>query len=345
MNKETTNFERKYYLDILRIIATFAVVAIHISSSSIDINSTNDWKYNVLFNNIQQWAVPVFFMISGALFLNKDYKLDIKKLYCKNIFRLLTSYCSWILIYSCYYYFIKGENTMITNIFNDGKYYHLWYLPVCITIYMFIPVLRKISQDRNITKYVLIILFLTQSLIPTLVRLNIPYIGYLKIVYDRFYFSGNIFIYIGYFLLGYYISQIRSSNKVRAIIYIFGILSVISSFFLTIDTISSKLEKATFIENFCVNIFVEAIAVFVLVKHIFENKRINPIPSKMIVALSKYTFGAYLVHLLIINVISNIFVPPYNVWSTIVLSVVVFIISIIISAILNHIPLIKKYIV
>lgn len=343
MNKEITNSERKYYLDILRIMATFAVVVIHITVSSMDINNTNGWKCNVLLNNIQQWAVPVFFMISGTLFLNKEYKLNIKKLYCKNIFRLLISYCFWVLIYSGYCYFIGDKNKI--DIFNDKNYYHLWYLPACITIYMFIPVLKKISQDKNIVEYILIILFFTQSLIPTLIRLNIPYIGYLKIVYNRFYFSGNIFIYIEYFLLGYYISQIKFSRKVRAIIYIFGILGIISSFFLTINAISLNLEKTTFIENFCVNIFVEAVAVFTLVKNIFENKHINPITGRVIVALSKYTFGAYLIHLLIINIISNIFVPPYNIWLTMLLSIVVFIISMIISAILNHIPFIKKYVV
>lgn len=344
MNKENTNLERKYYLDVLRIVATFAVVGIHISAFSMDMGVIN-WKSNILFNIIQRWSVPVFFMISGALFLNKDYKLDIKKLYCKNIFRLLTSYCFWILVYSCYVYFVKGKDGIVTTIFKEDNYYHLWYLLACITVYMFIPVLRKISQDRSITKYVLIILFLTQSLIPTLLKLNIPYIEYLKIVYDRFCFFGDIFIYIEYFLLGYYISQLKFSRKIKVIIYIFGILGVISSFLLTIYALNSKLAKDMFLGNLYLNVFFESVAVFMLVKNIFENKHINPMFQNIIILLSKYTFGAYLVHILIIRVISNIFVPPYSVWLTIVLSVVVFIISMIISAILNNIPFVKKYIV
>ena len=79
------------YLDVLRIIATFAVIAIHVVTlywNDYDV-STYEWGAFNVFDSISRWAVPIFCMISGYLFLNNEKK----KLYIYKVTNFLNQNC------------------------------------------------------------------------------------------------------------------------------------------------------------------------------------------------------------------------------------------------------------
>lgn len=64
--------QRLWNLDILRIVSIAAVVIIHTASQylgKLDVTSPY-WEIFNFYDGIVRWAVPVFVMISGALFLN-----------------------------------------------------------------------------------------------------------------------------------------------------------------------------------------------------------------------------------------------------------------------------------
>lgn len=109
--KKTNN--RLYYLDLMRIVATFAVVVIH----TVGINwaelspVTFNWQICNLFDGISQWCVPIFVMISGALFLNREP--DIKKLYSKNILRIITAFIFWTVLYGVSTIFIHDKSVKL----------------------------------------------------------------------------------------------------------------------------------------------------------------------------------------------------------------------------------------
>ena len=77
-----------YHFYILRIISSFAVVLIHISAEyyKSKINSF-DFKISFFYNGIARFGVPIFYMISGALFLKQD--ISFNKIYNKYIKRML----------------------------------------------------------------------------------------------------------------------------------------------------------------------------------------------------------------------------------------------------------------
>lgn len=63
--------ERVLYLDCLRILSIAAMMLLHISAqnwSSLDLHDPAWMLFDVL-NGATRWCVPVFLMISGALFL------------------------------------------------------------------------------------------------------------------------------------------------------------------------------------------------------------------------------------------------------------------------------------
>lgn len=91
---ESSN-HRTVYFDVLRIIAICAVVVLHMSAqnfveSGVD---TPEWQALNFYDSIVRWSVPVFVMISGALFL--DGENSIGKLYKKNIARIPVAFIFW----------------------------------------------------------------------------------------------------------------------------------------------------------------------------------------------------------------------------------------------------------
>ncbi len=67
---EQTQPQRIAYFDVLRILATFAVIVLHLSAqhwADTDVYS-RAWQAFNLYDSAVRWAVPVFVMISGGCF-------------------------------------------------------------------------------------------------------------------------------------------------------------------------------------------------------------------------------------------------------------------------------------
>lgn len=69
---DKTIYNRKTYLDVLKILACVAVIMMH--STVFSTNSFMDWCIARAFNIIGNFAVPIFVMVSGALLLNPEKK-------------------------------------------------------------------------------------------------------------------------------------------------------------------------------------------------------------------------------------------------------------------------------
>ena len=71
---QTKTNGRILYFDFLRVFATLAVMIIHVASQNWWYGTSVpsfEWQTFNFFNSIVRWGVPIFGMISGALFLNK----------------------------------------------------------------------------------------------------------------------------------------------------------------------------------------------------------------------------------------------------------------------------------
>lgn len=104
-----------------------------------------------------------------------------------------------------------------------------------------------------------------------------------------------------------------------------------------------------FIGSFTFNIVLFAVAMFVLGKYELEESKILGKVSRGIEKMAQCSFGAYLVHALILNKIMGLLNYSATSLNTIILiptiSILVFVISMGISALLHQIPIVKKYIV
>ena len=81
MRQNMKEFERNSAYDYLRILASFCVIILHLASQKINFINvySKEWQVLNFYDSIVRWTVPVFAMISGALFLSKE--ISLKKIY------------------------------------------------------------------------------------------------------------------------------------------------------------------------------------------------------------------------------------------------------------------------
>ena len=344
---------RIYYFDYLRIFCSFFVILIHVSAYDYYHSALNsyNWKISYYYNALSRFSVPNFFMISGALFLNRDlsYGVIFNK-YIKNIFIHLIL---WSIIYS-----LNDKNFWTLNIKKKlfliiKGHYHLWYLFATIGIYISIPFLREIAKNAKLLNYFisshLIILFI----IPNYIYLFSHYskdiynlLNYIISVSNLNKLSTNLF----YFTFGHYLNKKKSEkNCIRIIIYIIGFISLIFTSIITYNFAFKKNKKINHFSFNYLNIFFLSISIFLFFKNNINNITFNKKHSKIIQNTAKLTYGIYLIHPLIIKTIventhffrlsiEKIFLIP-------MLNIFIFLFSLIISIIIKKLPLISKYLI
>lgn len=340
------NSKRIIQFDALRVIAVFAVVFLHTTAQRFtDCYPSEEWVVRCCYFSLPRWAVPVFLMISGALFLNLDKKIELKKLYLKNITRIVLIYVFWSTVYALYIGIGKYDLKGIASLIVYGPI-HFWFLKVLIGLYICVPILRTIVTNKKSEQYFIFLSSITAFIIPLVFQLiglfNADTFHSLSRIYNGFAIPVAS-TYACYFVLGHYLSQFSISVKVKKIVYFLGVVSVIPVIVLTY-LVTSRIGTPTelFYDNNCIFTFFEAIAVFVFLKDL-------QIPSKYhhcLLSLSKMSLGVYIVHQLVIRLfyqfwgihsasLNPVFFIP-------VFAVLVFVISCIIVYILLKIPYVRK---
>lgn len=348
MEKKAT--ERMIHWDLLRILACFSVIMLHSASQNwYDLPVTSStWLVFNSYDAISRYGVPVFVMLSGCLFLSKPDKLSVKYLYLHNIARLVIAYVFWSSLYGLWdsrgFQGVGIKSYIIEMI--SGRY-HLWYLPMLIGIYMLLPVLKLFSEEKNkkILEYVLILFFILQISRETI--LAFQFSDHIKDVI-RLLDVEMVCSYIGYFLLGYYLQRYPLSEKKQKKIYLAGILGAVSA--IVIDNfISVHRGEATaaFYDSWSLPTFCVSVALFVFFQQKISRIHWSKSGTSIILHLSGNTFGVYLIHLLVLEILklNGIDTMMFSgIISVPVIALLCFIISNLIISCIHHIPVIGKYI-
>lgn len=282
-------------ISILRILATFSVIIIHVSGPLVvkfGKISNFDWNVANFYDSISRYAVPVFFMISGSLLLGREFET---KDFLKNrLGKILPPFLFWSLFYSLFNrYVLSNETFDISKVVRDifyGSEYHLWFVYALIGVYLIFPIFQKWIHlsKKNDVRYFLIIWAVT-------LFLTIPGIAIYFPKINLSYFSG----FLGYFILGFYLKKHAKSQKwISCLLILTGVsITILGTYYF-----SNKNNKFYdyFYEYLSLNALMVSIGVFLLFNKI-ENisDKIKPIVSK----LNESSFGIYLIHPLVIYVL------------------------------------------
>lgn len=298
---ETEQKERKVYIDILRIIACMMVIFNHSNDRGF-LRFLNDWESGLLvwergfiYAALCKSAVPVFFMISGAMLLDKEESMLAT---FKRIPKILID----LILFSLFYFWIEDRRAGTVFSVHDtlktmlqGSYWHLWYLYAYLIFIVTLPFFRRLVRGLDVKSsfYMFVMAAVTMGLIPIVEYFWIGIEWNLK----PSWLIHNIFIYP---LMGYASDRVldiksmkRIYLKVLWIVNIFCLVSGgICEYFLLSREPGSTSE--IFLTNFCL---VNAVTVFLTVKYLFAEICFGKFSYKIITEIGKCTFGIYLLHI------------------------------------------------
>ncbi len=289
---------RNIYISYLRVLATIAVIAIHASTGFLTLFKAQsfDWNYANWINSFMRCSVPIFVAISGILLLPKEENTFL--FYRKRIGKIVPPFIFWTIVYILYLFArIKNidhlswesiEDIVVQRVLS-GANAHLWYLYMIIGLYLAIPFIRKFVVNARIKdiECFLAIWFLASFLKFPFIREYIPKI-------DFSFFTG----YLGYLVLGYYISIKDFKWSISSIACLY-LASVTITAFMTFY-LSNKQQKydPTFYNYLTPNTIICTAAVILISKQLWMQKIEMP---KWISFIDKYSFGIYLIHIIPLN--------------------------------------------
>ena len=346
---EIKNNQRIIAFDVLRIIAAFAVVWLHTSAQRFeDCFPSNEWMVMNVYDSMVRWSVPVFIMISGAIFLDPSRNVDMKKLYTKNVTRIILIFFFWSIVYAIYEGIGEdGIAGFVSDIIKGP--YHFWFLRMLIGLYIVVPILRMIVTDKKIGLYFIILAIVTAFCIPMLFPVISRFHADTGEFFKNYYNSFEIKIatgYVGYFVLGYYLSTNDLRHFQKYMFYFLGVVSVIIvsilTFFVSKEANAPSEEYYNYLNIFT---FLEATALFVFVKEIKIPTKYHP----LLIKVSKMTLGIYIIHILVLEIADDIFginTTTFDpLFSIPCFSCLIFVISCGIVLFLYKIPFLRKMVI
>ncbi len=287
--------ERKGYIDILRGSAAIGVIMLHVACNNwYGFIGSDNWIAFTVYAGIARISVPVFFMISGALFLEDKKDVSVKYM-VKHVVKLFFALIFWGIIYQ----FANGNHNFISiikNIAHADTQSHLWFLYSIMGIYLVTPLIKIFTQNatKRMTEYALLLLFLFGSLSPF--AGYIPHCRPVAIWLQRVQ-PGSFSVYVGYFILGHYIDKWKTKNKKDYVIYLLGFFGCILTISAVLyDCISTQQINERFWSYNMPWVALSSIGACVFVKNHFSDGKIY----KLMHIIAKYSLGIYLIHFLFI---------------------------------------------
>ncbi len=337
---------RKYEYDILRVIACISVVSIHTMGHAFDISIySGDWKIINLYELLVRYSVCIFFMISGALFLNRE-EIDLKSFLLKNVGHLLVFYFIWSGIYffhTLYRTEYSGIDAVISEIIAGAGGYQLWFIPCLIMVYLLFPILHSAIHRRHVNIKYIIALFVFFGILYETIRQMPVYPAWIDVFMNKF--APEYFTYSGYAVLGYWLSNIKIGRERRYwLIVIFVINSLVGAFgnyqiSCFYEEPMQQLYKYLTIPQ-CIN----AVCIFAF----FVSRDSICLPERMqriVRGMSGCTLGVYAIHILVLYYVINYVcsVPTeYVIINVPVFCLAINFISFFVIAIIRRIPFIRK---
>ncbi|MEY4903841.1 MAG: hypothetical protein RLZZ292_1656 [Bacteroidota bacterium] len=310
------NTPKLLFPDYIRVAATLAMLMLHCSGDVLYQFLQPGWRVdhwwvgNVL-DGATRWCVPVFVMLSGALLLPNPKNEEIGTFLSKRLGRVVIPYIFWIAVYMCYTYrysIIGWKPVWMPGVWGEiffgVIYYHLWFVPMIVGLYLMTPTFRIVVKHgtRADIEYFITFWF---CLVTISLHFNqfiiVKYIGWMA--------------YIGFFVMGHYITQYRMEG--HKWIYRLGWASVVFTIvatYLLSRWYSEKFDEAWYLYLTPNCIFV-SFALFLWFKEQNWQILVEKFPRfhRLILWFSSMSYGVYLGHILILDCLKNGY---FGFWAT-----------------------------
>lgn len=292
--------ERVIYYDLLNILAAFGVVAMHFNGLTHAYSHTWAWRQAFAVDCIFYWAVPVFFMLTGATLMDYREKYDTKTFFKKRFSKTLIPFIAWSLIALVWKVATKqmeapiGPRSLINLIINTQIIDVYWFFIPLFAVYLCIPALSLLRKKQQALLYMMFAAITFNVVLPFFALL-------VGINWNSSLSFPLLNGYLVYPVLGYLLSQNELSKKQRLLLYIGGIIGTCWRYVATIIASDAAGELVRqgwgYMSLPCL---LEAVPVFVFFKHLKLRSLVNsPRTQSLVSKVASCSFGVYLLHMIV----------------------------------------------
>jgi surface polysaccharide O-acyltransferase-like enzyme len=354
---------RIFYYDGIKTLAIYLVCIYHYNNLDYNIIDSRDIGVylNYYFYGIPSMAVPLFFMVNGALLLNKSYKLES---HLRKIVYLYILFFVWSAISLIVFIPIEGTSyslkEFLTSWFylKQGTSNHLWFLQALIAVYLLFPFLKIIYDlpQRKLLKLFSFIIFVFSF---GNLFLNSVF-NVVEFIFGFNYFKGdpfNLFPVINpfgnyyyaffYFILGGIISDKVANRKnnvsIRVLLIIFSTALFLLFLYGVLMTKSNNVFYDTVWNGYdSIMTLTMSTSVFLFFSKLsYKNRIIN----RFLVMIGSSTLGIYFVHRFVGSVTISYFhnlILSENLVLNLLYGCLLILSSLLIVLILKRLPLLRK---
>lgn len=275
-------------LDLIRMVAVLLVITQHAWSGLRLDDAEGGLCY--VYQELVVMGVPLFFMLSGALLLDREPS-SISKFLGRRFKRLLIPYLFWST--SVYIISVVMHKYPDVHTLSDAICFYIpyllsgrinpsyWYIFVLIGLYLLAPFLQyalSTSHAKRLTFYGLLLWLIWITL-----RTYYPEFGSMA------YYKASAFMYMGFFLCGHYCVNYLKDERTNRRLSVIGFVSgYVVSVYGLIGDFSTPLAHT-----------LAVISLFLLLKSFRLSHRM----SSFITSSGRYTYVVYFVHVPLVGML------------------------------------------
>jgi len=354
--------KRIVFLDFVRVLACFLVMVVHASENfypgpaSTDmagpvalIASEADRLWVSVYDGFSRISVPLFMIVSAFLLAPMSKEQTAAQFYKRRFKRILPPFLIFSVLYATLPLLwgqIDIEQSM-TDLARIPLNFpslagHFWFMFPLISLYLFIPMISPwLDKCSKKEEAFFIVLFLISTCIPFLNRWAGDVWGqcFWNQYHMLWYFSG----YLGYLILAHYIkTKLEWSRTTRlwagSAMLVIGAVTTILSFYLqAIPGVELATPEIEIGWCFCtLNVVLGTAGTFILFTCIKADRT-----PKIILELSKLSFGIFLMHIFWLHLWAIVFmdlIPLPSVAAIPVMAVCTFLSSAVTTKVISLIP-------
>lgn len=294
--------KRINYFDFLNVISCFSVICLHLNGIYHTYSHTTAWNLAAIIQAFFYFAVPIFFMLSGATLMEYNYKYSTTEFYKRRIKKTVIPYICFGVLFTILDIIKIYLKTGIVHIsiykilcsFLTGElpFTNYWFFIPLFLIYLFIPVFSKfvINSTKHFIEFVILILIFFESIYP---------------IFEYFFDFPKIRVpisgYILFVILGYVLNKFDYEKSFKLMIFL--LIMTITSIALRIFVMYKYcyFEIPIIQSYFGVYSIFPSIFIFLLAKKYVQES------NYIFTFLSSLSFGVYLIQAFIIQIFMSVF--------------------------------------
>ena len=355
-----TSDGKTVYISVLNVIAAISVVMMHANVSFwLDIKKPY-WNTANIIESVCYFAVPVFFMLSGATLIDYQERYSTKEYLSKRFKKTVIPFIVWSIVGLLWAYrkvlwaMLMGESNSgldwtFLSVFNgivNTKFRDIyWFFVPLFCIYMIIPLFAAVNKEKRVKVFTYIIW------IALAINFVIPFVLSLLQRYENISFGWTYKIYVGfeylfYVLVGYVLHKKELKLSYRLIIYAAAIAGLLAHIIGTYSESKTNPSGSFMLYKGYYNLpcVLYSVGIFLFVKQIGSRIK-SERTIKAFSYLHGFTFPIYLIHRYFLDVFEEnlhlINIERASLLYVIPATVIAIILSILTTMLLRKIPVLR----